>query len=311
MNNEKLQRLVKISQLHYYQHLSQSQIADELHLSRPTVANALKTALKEGIIQIKINDPLADAQTLSEQLADKFNLRKVILCQPGQTEDLLENLGQAGAQYLQSIISDQQVVGLSWGETMTAVAQHLEPAHRQNLQFVSLKGIVSNSAQTSFAGQIAAAFNQAYQLQTQLWPVPVIFQKAATLKAVMQDGFIARLSQISSQAEIVMYTVGTVRRQAMMFNLDYFNEQEIAELQSKAVGDVNAHFIKADGSLADEELDQRTAAVSLANLKRAPYSILIAGGQEKFLPIKAALTAGYPNVLITDTETAKALLENK
>lgn len=310
MNSKKLQRLVKISQLYYYQHLSQSQIADQLHLSRPTIAQALKTALRVGIIEIKINDPLAKAESISQQLASQYQLKKVVICPPSAPAELLTNLGQAGAAYLQSIIQDHQTVGLSWGETMTAVAQHLQADSKQDLRFVSLKGIVSNSAQTNFAGQIAAGFNQAYQLQTQLWPVPVIFQAAATLQTVMQDGFIAQLAKLSQQAEIAMYTVGTVRRQAMMFNLGYFNEEEISALQTKAVGDINAHFIKADGSLADPALDQRTAAVSLSNLKQKQYSILIAGGPAKLLPIKAALTAGYPNVLITDLDTAKALLAN-
>lgn len=308
MNNDKLQRLVKISQLYYYQHLSQSQIADRLHLSRPTVAQALKTALQTGIVEIKIHDPLVSAEALSRKLAGQYHLRKVVLCEPGTPKELLANLGQAGAKYLQTIITGHQTIGLSWGETMTAVAEHLQPANQPDLQFVSLKGIVSNSAQTNFAGQIAAAFNQAYQLQTQLWPVPVIFQSAATLQAVMQDGFIAQLARLSEQADIVMYTAGTVRRQAMMFNLGYFNDEEISALQSSAVGDINAHFIKADGSLADPALDKRTAAVSLADLKEKEYSILIAGGPAKLPPIKAALTAGYPNVLITDTDTAKKLL---
>ncbi|MCI1290524.1 MAG: sugar-binding transcriptional regulator [Lactobacillus sp.] len=308
MNNEKLQRLVTISQLYYYQHLSQSQIADQMHLSRPTIAQALKTALQTGIVEIKINDPLATAAALSQKLANKYHLQKVILCEPGTPPELLMNLGQAGAEYLQKIIHGHQTIGLSWGETMTAVAQHLQPANQPALQFVSLKGIVSNSDQTNFAGQIAAAFNQAYQLQTQLWPVPVIFQSADTLQAVMQDGFVKQLADLSKQSDIVMYTVGTVRRQAMMFNLGYFNEQEIAALQASAVGDINAHFIKADGSLADPELDKRTAAVLLDDLKQKEYSILIAGGPAKLLPIKAALAAGYPNVLITDTKTAKSLL---
>lgn len=309
MNQDKLQRLVAISKLYYYQHLSQSQIADQLHLSRPTVASALKQALQAGIIKIQIVDPLANADVLAKKLTAKYRLQQAIVCPSGQPNQLLSNLGQAGAAYLQKIIQPGQIVGLSWGQTMTEVAQHLQAASVKDVQFVSLKGIVSNSAQTNFAGKIAAAFNQAYQVQTQLLPVPVIFKQAQTMQTVMQDEFIAKIADLSQQAEIAMFTVGTVRRQAMMFNLGYFTEQEIAALQSRAVGDVNAHFIKADGSLADPALDQRTAALPLPALKRKQKSILIAGGPAKLLPMKAALAAGYPNILITDADSAQALLK--
>jgi DNA-binding transcriptional regulator LsrR (DeoR family) len=50
--------------------------------------------------------------------------------------------------------------------------------------------------------------------------------------------------------------------------------------------------------------------MGLDDLKRIPWRVVVAGGEEKHKVIRAAVQAGYFNVLITDTNTAAFLLRD-
>jgi DNA-binding transcriptional regulator LsrR (DeoR family) len=58
----------------------------------------------------------------------------------------------------------------------------------------------------------------------------------------------------------------------------------------------------------DCEWNKRVLSLEVSDLKRIPLKIAAAGGKDKVKGIKAALTGDWVDVLITDEDTAKALL---
>jgi len=76
----------------------------------------------------------------------------------------------------------------------------------------------------------------------------------------------------------------------------------------RAVGDICGHFYDAQGRIFSQELDERTVAIELKNLRDKPLSIALAGGRRKIQAILGMLRGRHCNVLITDEETARALL---
>ncbi len=58
-------------------------------------------------------------------------------------------------------------------------------------------------------------------------------------------------------------------------------------------------------------LDDRVVGIDADTLREIPRRIGIAGGESKHAAIHAAVTGGWVNVLITDTETAAALLQQE
>ena len=75
-----------------------------------------------------------------------------------------------------------------------------------------------------------------------------------------------------------------------------------------AVGDVCDRFFDASGQLVQSELDQRVIGISPTQLRRVPPQVGIAGGEGKYTAIRAAVTGGWVNILITDLNTAKRLV---
>ena len=79
-------------------------------------------------------------------------------------------------------------------------------------------------------------------------------------------------------------------------------------MQEKAAGGLVSRFIDERGKIVDDQLNDRTVAIALDDLKQARESVLIAGGMNKLKAIKAALAGKYANVLVTDSLVAQHLL---
>lgn len=309
-NSDKAPLALEASKLYYYDHLNQSQIAKKMALSRPTVAQLLKFARANGIVEIKINDPFSNAEELADQLKEKYGLGQVKVAPDGPAENLLDRLGQAGAKLLEANFKDGDTVGFSWGHTMAAVADHLQrPARDLKLNFVSLKGSVSNSEENNYADQIYQQINETFKTQFQLLPLPVIFNNQTTRDLVAQDAFIKRIIQQAENADIAVYTVGSAAQNSLLLNTGYFDKKQVARLEKIIVGDLNSQFINAKGAIADASLAKRTVALSPAQLKHKRLALLVAGGPHKLPVIKAALAGHDANALVTDAATAQALLK--
>jgi len=91
----------------------------------------------------------------------------------------------------------------------------------------------------------------------------------------------------------------------------YVSGNELKTLVDKgAVGDMCLQFFDKDGNT--DKLDfynERVAAMRLEEIRRIPSKIAIAGGKRKAEAVIGAVRGGYINILITDTECAKQLIE--
>ena len=76
-----------------------------------------------------------------------------------------------------------------------------------------------------------------------------------------------------------------------------------------AVGDICSHLIDIHGNLCDPELDQRTIAIPLDEIKKKKHRICVAQGLSKADSMLGALNGGFVNVLITNEETAVWILK--
>ena len=307
-----IKQAVTISQLYYLEGATQAQIAKQLNLSRPTISRALQYARDNNIVNIQVNDPLSNVDDLRAQLQRKYQLDDVVIADVGPTgnyQEDLDLLGQAAAAYLPQIIQDNDTIGISWGRTLAAVARHLQPSDRKNVQVVYLKGTVANSTHNNFVVEVTKHFNACYHTQAEILPLPVIFDNQDIKKMVVKDRFIHSILTAAQQAQVALFTVGTTAPDATLFELGYLNKKEIAKLQKESVGDIVSQFVDTDGQIVDPALTARTVALPIDQLKEKRQAVLVAGGMAKLPAIRAALAGRYANVLVTDTNVALHLID--
>jgi deoxyribonucleoside regulator len=102
--------------------------------------------------------------------------------------------------------------------------------------------------------------------------------------------------------------VGGITTMTTSYRTGYITEADRRSLiDAGAVGDVLYNFIDENGAVIDHNVNARVISVNLSNLRRAGERVLISGGKEKRIALRAALKTLSPTVLITDELTAKEL----
>lgn len=311
MEHDKDRLSIDAARLYYKSDYSQQQIADELGISRPTVSRLLQHAKEKGFVKIQIADPIEDIDDLESKLMVKYQLQDVGICYSplNTTSEIKKYLGARAADYINDIVKDGDIIGVSWGTTMYSVACHLKPKAVKGAQIVQLKGGVSYSKGNIYADEIVERFAAAYSTIARYLPLPVIFESREIKEMVDRDRHMQRIVELGRQANIAVFTVGTVNSDALLFRLGYISTAEQSILQQQGVGDICSRFFDADGVICNHELDARTVGIKLEDLRNKEKSILVAGGARKIEAIKAALRGQFANVLITDQYTARELLQ--
>src|SRR6185436_11938383 len=82
-------------------------------------------------------------------------------------------------------------------------------------------------------------------------------------------------------------------------------------VKAGAVGDIALRFFDATGRPVRSSLDGRLLGISVEQLRRTPRVVAVAGGPAKVEAISAALRARLVDVLITDSLTARSLLDSE
>jgi hypothetical protein len=309
--NDRDWKAIDAAKLYYQLGLSQSEIAEKLNASRPTVSKLLKHAHDQGYVRIEIIDPREAGSDRSRELCAKFGLTEVQLSTgaPRDREDLLAGLGRLGAEMLQRLLKDGDIVGISWGNTMYAVARHLERQNLRGVEVVQLKGGMSHSDKATNDFETMDLFCHAFNATARILPLPAVFRNAEVKRLVEQEPHIRDVMKAGRAANIALFTVGAALPDSILFQLNYFTESDKQAIMKNAIGDICSRWVGKDGKPCVPDIDERTVGISLEELKKKPVRILVAGGLEKAEAIAVALRSGFATHLVIDSNTAAKLLE--
>ncbi|MCS7462931.1 sugar-binding transcriptional regulator [Paenibacillus doosanensis] len=310
MEDDKLRKVIEVAKLYYQLDYNQNQIAEMLGLSRPTVSRLLQQAKAEGVVKIHIVDPAEDCETLANDLRETFQLKKAVVAfVPTYDDDVVKKfIGEAAADYLVNTVKDKDIIGASWGLTMYHVATNLQHKNLNDSRVVQLNGGVSHADIAVSPSEIIYLFSRAFHVSPYFLYLPAIVDHPLVRQAITSDRHIRRVLDLGKLANIAIFSVGLTNSDSVLIQSNYFTDEDLEIIKEKAVGDICSRYFDEDGNICNTGLDDRTIGIELADLKQKEQSILVAGGAKKVKAIYGALRGQYANVLITDQNTAKALL---
>ncbi len=302
--------MTKVADLYYLRDLTQQEIADRLGLSRPTVSRLLRRSRAAGIVRIEVIPPDGTHQALEQELEERFALREAIVI-AGQSDSPAATrnaLGRAAARYLERTLKSGAQIGVSWGTTLRAVADHLRrrPLHPT---VVPLVGGLGQIAPGIHANDLAHAIAAAFEGQVHLLHAPAIVAHRGVRQALLKDAGIARALALARRVGVALVGIGALVPSSTLVQSGYFSADDLVALRKRgAVGDICTRPFAINGAPVDGALDRRILAVGLRDLRGIPTVIAVAGGLAKADAIRGALNGRLVDVLVTDHLAARAIL---
>src|SRR5437773_5583122 len=116
-----------VARRYYLDGRSKIEIADEFGISRFKVARLLDAARASGLVRIEIGYPGVVEVDLSRQLQEAFELKHAIVIDTSDDDQgsLRQHLGKAAAELLSEILTAEDVLGLAWARSVSAMATAL------------------------------------------------------------------------------------------------------------------------------------------------------------------------------------------
>lgn len=309
----RLRLVTRVARMYHEQGLKQPQIAELLHVSQAKVSRLLKKAEELGIVRVTIVPPPGGHSELEETLVARYGLLDAVIADApaGDERAITAAVGAAAASYLEDVLLGHERIGISsWSETLLAMVMVLNRRPQ---------AVADTVAQVIGGVGIPEAQVQATRLTEQLatltggkplfLPTPGVV--SATLRdAMLAEPYVTHVVEAWKDLTVLLAGIGSLEPSPLLQR----SGNAIAETDQEAlralgaVGDICLRFFDAQGRHVDSDLDARVVGIDPATLMRVPRRVGVAGGQRKHSAIRAAVLGGWVNVLITDLETAEALL---
>lgn len=302
---------VRVAELYYDEAKTQDEIGALLKISRWKVGRLLTHARETGVVRIEIVHPRARRLGLEREVVERFGLSDAVIV-PVDEDAELERVAQAAADHLTALRPVPRTLGVSWGRTLTAVADALPEGWANGVSVVQLNGGVSLNRRSGGAASLAMTIAQRAGGQAALLPSPAILERIETKQAIEADRTVAGILEQAADARTYLYSAGPADVTSAHVENGYLTAADVEELARRgAVGDVLGRYIDADGNVVDPQLDARTVGVDLDRLRGAERTIFVTAGSAKHDIARTVVTSGLCTVLVTDETTARALLEER
>ncbi|MGY4859920.1 sugar-binding transcriptional regulator [Cryobacterium sp. AP23] len=303
---------IRAAELYYEEDKTQDEIGTILRLTRWKVGRLLAQAKANGFIRIEIVHPRARRLGLERALRDATGLTDaIVVSTAGVTDelDLQKRTAQAAADYLTALRPVPRTLGISWGRTLHDISVQLKPGWASGVDVVQINGGVSLNARPGTAAATAVSIAQKGAGQFTLLPSPAILERVETKQAIATDRSVAAVLEMGSSASAYLFSAGQADAGSAHVESGYLTPDQVDELVRKgAVGDIVGRFIDSAGQIVDPALNERTFGIPLEHLRRAKTAIAVIGGARKHAIARSVVLSGLCTVLITDEDTAQALL---
>lgn len=301
---------IRAAWLHYVGGLTQAAVAKRLGVPSVKAHRLIGRAVADGVVKVTIDGTTAECAALEDRLCARYGLESCEVA-PDLGEDglPLQALGMAGAGFLRRAIEsgDHRVIGLSHGRTLLAAVQQMPRIEAPTLRFVSLLGGLTRSYAAN-PHDVMHRIAEKCGAQAFVLPVPFYANSVEDRAVLLQQPGVRDLFDVANGASLKVVGIGSVSADAQLVTSGMIEPAEIAAIRAEGgVGEMLGHFFDAQGRVLQTSLTTRTLAASLDGPSESRI-VAIAGGPGKVRAIRAVLTSGRLGGLITDEETARALL---
>ena len=295
--------------LYHVEGCTQNAIATQLGVNRVMVVRLLADARRRNEVRVTISASLADLVELERETEKCFGIARVIIAPFADTEgDPVKVIAAAAGNFISGIMKSGMTVGVGWGRTLYNTLPFIAGATLDDFRVVSLLGGIA-AARRFNPAEFAWQFAELFQGEGFLIPAPAVVDSQDTKHALLERCGLAAIFEMADNLDVALLSVGGISALTTSYRTGYISEADRRSLiDAGAVGDILYNFIDQEGGIVNHEVNSRVISVKLERLRRAQERVLISGGREKLVSLRAAITTLAPTTLITDELTARALI---
>lgn len=287
---EKQRKLAHVAQRYYLEDWKQSDIAEELGVSRPLISRMLREARELGVVEIVIHEPGAKSAILLERLRRTNAIQGGVLVEDGEDGDATNRLLSQGAVDLLRQIGARRL-GVGWGYLIGQLVAWLEENPQPNSTVTDICPLVGNASIPArnyqsnenvrlMAQQLGAAPHFLY--------LPALPDNLEEKQLLCSTEVYRQIHQQWEQIDTALVNIG-----------DYPSSPDFASLvrygsllqQQHACGRMLVYYFNEDGTVIQSDQDF-AIQVPIETLKRCPNIIGVCSANTSAKALRGALRSG-------------------
>ena len=298
-----------VARRYYVEDASKVDIAEEYGLSRFQVARLLDRARASGLVKITISAPEALDVDLSSRLQRAYGLQHAVVVDTPENDAtaLQRDLGKAAAALLTEIVTANDVLGLAWSRSVSAMTNVL--THLLPIPVVQLTGALARPDVEDSSVDLVRRVGRTFGGPTYFFYAPTIVPDAATASALRQIPEVARtLRQFGSVTKAVVGIGLWAPTESTVYDA---TEEDVRDaLHHRGVrGEIAGAIVDSAGRSVETDLPGRMICPSADQLRAIPEVLAIAYNRVRSPAVKAAVRGGLVDSLVTHASLARTLLE--
>lgn len=249
---------------------------------------------------------ISGISAMEENLQRKLGIQKVIIVSGDCDESpwVKPELGRAAANRMKSNLTGENIIAVTGGSTIAAVAEMLTPVEAsQSCLFVPARGGIGEDVKNQ-ANSICAAMADKTDSKHRVLYIPDQVSQEM-YESISKEREISEVLKLIKSASMVLHGIGDA---ITMAERRKSSSEDLAKIKSaEAEGEAFGYYFNKNGEVVHKV---QTIGLQLQDLSAIPHVIAVAGGKTKAKAIAAYMKqAPQSTVLVTDEGAAKCLLE--
>ncbi len=303
---------IKIAKLFYQNGFSKIEIGEKLRISRLKVASLLEDAISDGIVKITINEPENYYIDLENKIEKKFGIHRAVIIETGVSyEETKRYIGRAAANCLESLIYDNDIIGVAWGSSIFEMVNALpEKINRDNITMVQITGGSEQVPMDVNASELTRRIAKIFNAKSYYLHAPAIVTSREARDILISEIGIKKTFEMFNKVNFAIVGIGSTLPEpsTILYRNGIIKNSDIDSISRNCMGDINSYFYDKNGIECDITLQSKVIGMSLEQLKKVRSVMAIAGGEQKIDAIHSALKGRLVNIIITDKKTAESIL---
>lgn len=303
---------VKIAYWYYTLGMTQDEIAKRLSLTRQKVNQIINSLMDLDVVSINIHGYERDYIELENKIENHFKLKEVLVVSDyGEPNTVLYKVANVAAQYLDETIQQGDIIGVSWGHTLSKVVDQMQFKQRSECRVIQMMGAQNIEEIGEKSDEIARELANKLDCPSYMLYAPIVVEHEETKKFLLQEKSIRASYELMNKCNVALVGVGELTEESTMCTRGHITKSDVRILREQGfVGDIVMNPVRRDGSYDHCPISARVLGAEMDCLKKIKNTILVACGEKKAEAIEAALYSGCVDTLIIDVTTAKKIMRD-